>query len=281
VHAVILDGVTYPEQAIGPDTPLDGERSLERILARCESARPCAAAYPALESEIGALRRRFGPEVMPLSLPDPASGAPLPLDFDHSVLSAALRFLSYNAAEASILPTLIHEAALGRPEALAAQTVMMSRQISHQLSSGMQNSVICSEDVPFFHVTPDLRRRIEQTYQGSLQLDALQAICKDWPHGPVDADLHDPLHSDAPALLLSGEDDPVTPPADAERLARELAHARHLILSGEGHGQAATGCVPTLMAAFLDSADPAGLDASCLERHRAAPFFISTTGPAP
>ena len=33
-HAVILDGVTYPQQAIGPDTPLDGERALDLILAR-------------------------------------------------------------------------------------------------------------------------------------------------------------------------------------------------------------------------------------------------------
>jgi len=32
-HAVILDGVTYPEQAIGPDTPIDGERALDLIVA--------------------------------------------------------------------------------------------------------------------------------------------------------------------------------------------------------------------------------------------------------
>ena len=47
-HAVILDGVTYPEQAIGPDTPSDGERALDLIVARCLSAPDCAAAYPEL-----------------------------------------------------------------------------------------------------------------------------------------------------------------------------------------------------------------------------------------
>ena len=62
------------------------------------------------------------------------------------------------------------------------------------------------------------------------------------------------LHSDIPTLLLSGEADPVTPPADAERAARGLTHHRHLVLSGEGHGQVDTGCVPRLMAEFLDSA---------------------------
>src|SRR5450631_3622368 len=47
-HAVILDGVTYPEQAIGPDTPSDGEHALNMILARCRAASDCAAAYPGL-----------------------------------------------------------------------------------------------------------------------------------------------------------------------------------------------------------------------------------------
>jgi hypothetical protein len=60
-----------------------------------------------------------------------------------------------------------------------------------------------------------------------------------------------------------------------------LKHRRLLVLDGEGHGQAATGCVPKLMAAFLDSANPEGLDAGCLAQHRAAPFFVGLTGPAP
>jgi len=52
-------------------------------------------------------------------------------------------------------------------------------------------------------------------------------------------------------------------------------------LSGEGHGQFATGCVPKLMAEFLDAADPQALDAACLEQHQPAPFFVGLTGPAP
>jgi pimeloyl-ACP methyl ester carboxylesterase len=280
-HAVVLDGVTYPEQAIGPDTPLDGERALDLIVARCGSASDCAAAYPKLTAELGELRRRFGPEKLPLVIADPSTGESVPLEFNRNVFSAALRFLSYNAAEASLLPTLIHQAAIGRAAPMAAETMMMARQVRDQLASGMQNSVVCSEDVPFFNVSAAERQRIEQTYQGADQLDALTEICKLWPKGPVDADLHAPLHSAVPTLLLSGEADPVTPPADAERVARGLTHARHLIVAGEGHGQVLTACVPTLMADFLDSAEPKTLDASCLERHHPVPFFIGLTGPAP
>jgi pimeloyl-ACP methyl ester carboxylesterase len=145
----------------------------------------------------------------------------------------------------------------------------------------MQNSVICSEDEPFFAAAAIDRRLIADTYQGTDQLDAVAEICKLWPRGPVDADLHAELLSDIPTLLLSGEADPVTPPQDAERAARGLTHHRNLVLAGEGHGQLATGCIPKLIAEFLDHPSPETLDASCLGSHRPEPFFVSFAGPAP
>jgi pimeloyl-ACP methyl ester carboxylesterase len=280
VHAVILDGVTYPEQAIGPETPFDAERALDLIVARCAKSSDCAAAYPDLRQELDALRRQFGPEKTLLSIDDPSSGLPLKIEFGRSMLNASLRFLSYGSSQAALLPTMVHRATQGALMPLAAETVMTARQVGDQLSSGMQNSVICSEDAPFFAAAID-RAAISRTYQGTDQLDGLVEICKLWPRGPVDSDLHSPLKSAIPTLLLSGEADPVTPPADAERAALGLLHHRHLVLSGEGHGQAATGCVPRLMAEFLDSAEPEKLDARCLERHRPTPFFIGMTGPAP
>jgi pimeloyl-ACP methyl ester carboxylesterase len=281
IHAVILDGVTFPEQAIGPDTPLDGQRALDLIVTRCGDSQDCATAYPELQQDLDGLRRQFGAQKSMITIDDPNSGLPLKIEFNRSMLNSALRFLSYSATQASLLPTLIHRATQGALAPLAAQTIMTARQVGDQLASGMQNSVICSEDAPFFAAADIDRAAIARTYQGADQLDALREICKLWPRGPVDADLHSPLRSDIPTLLLSGEADPVTPPADAERAARGLARHRHLILRGEGHGQVATGCVPKLMAEFLDAAAPTMLDATCLERHSPAPFFVSMTGPAP
>src|SRR5450631_395167 len=276
-QAVVLDGVTYPEQAIGPDTPSDGERALYLIVTRCEQDPDCAAAYPALRQELDGLRRRFGPQKEALTVSDPSSGQPLQVEFGRGMLNAALRFLSYNATEASLLPTLLHQGAAGNLMPLATQTIMMARQIGDQLASGMQNSVICSEDEPLFAASNIDRQRIAQTYQGRDQLDALAAICTRWPRGPVDPDLHSPLRSDIPTLLLSGDADPVTPPDDAARAARGLTQHRNLVLPGEGHGQLATGCVPKLMAQFLDDASPQTLDATCVGSHRPAPFFVSST----
>ena len=281
VHAVILDGVTFPEQIIGPDTPQDGERALELIVDRCVAAPDCAKAYPQLQRELDTLRRDYGPKKTALTINDPSTAQPEPVEFNRSVLNAALRFLSYNASQAALLPTLIHQAAHGIVAPLAAQTIMNSRQIGDQLASGMQYSVLCSEDVPFYGAANIDLTAIAKTYQGADQLAALQEICKLWPRGPMDADLHAPLRSDIPTLLLSGQADPVTPPRDAERLAAGLTHHRLLVQPGEGHGQLGLGCMPRVMAAFLDAAAAEKLDADCLDRHTVEPFFISMTGPSP
>jgi pimeloyl-ACP methyl ester carboxylesterase len=279
-HAAILDGVTYPEQIIGTDTPKDGERALQLIVARCKASPQCAAAYPELQQELDALLKQFGPQRVGITLDDPNDGAPQQIDFTRNILGAALRFLSYSATQASLLPELIHLAAHGAFAPLAAQTVMSTRQVSQQLAAGMQYSVLCTEDAPFIAAAAD-RAALAKTYQGTDQIDAMLEICKLWPRGPMDPDLHSPLHSDVPTLLLSGEADPVTPPADAERAARGLTFKRLLVLAGEGHGQLNVGCVPRLMAAFLNSADPEGLDAACLRGHSVEPFFVSMAGPPP
>lgn len=281
VHAVILDGVTYPAQAIGVETPADGERALNLILARCRQSPDCAAAYPDLQQELDALLRQFGPQRTVVTIDDPNSGLPLPIEFNRRILSAALRFLSYSSMQASLLPVVIHQAAHGSLRPLASQAVMNERQIGNQLANGMQYTVICSEDEPYFTAANIDRTAMARTYQGTEQVDVLREVCKLWPRGPVDADLHAPLQSAIPTLLLSGEADPVTPPADAERAAAGLSRHRHLILRGEGHGQLATGCVPRLMAEFLTDAAPENLDAACILQHTPEPFFLSMTGPAP
>jgi pimeloyl-ACP methyl ester carboxylesterase len=280
-HAAILDGVTYPEQIIGPDTPKDGEHALQLIVARCKASQECAAVYPDLQLELDALLKQFGPQRVDITLDDPNDGSSRQIDFTRSILGAALRFLSYSATQASLLPALIHQAGHGSFAPLAAQTIMSTRQVSDQLAAGMQYSVLCSEDAPFIAAAAIDRTALAKTYQGTDQIDAMLEICKLWPRGPMDADLHSPLHSDVPTLLLSGEADPVTPPADAERAARGLTVKRLLVLAGEGHGQLNVSCVPRLMAVFLNSADPEGLDAACLRAHSVEPFFVNMAGPPP
>ena len=92
------------------------------------------------------------------------------------------------------------------------------------------------------------------------------------------ADFHEPLATNVPALLLSGELDPVTPPAYAEMVAKSLPNSRSLVLRGQGHSVIVTGCAPKLFAQFLQTANAKTLDAKCLDSLAYTPPFTTFNG---
>jgi pimeloyl-ACP methyl ester carboxylesterase len=105
--------------------------------------------------------------------------------------------------------------------------------------------------------------------------------CEVWPRAAVPDDFHAPVTSDKPVLLLSGENDPVTPPRYAEQVAATLSNARHVVAPGQGHNVIPRGCVPRVLADFIDNPDVAALDADCVDDLGPAAFFTSFTGPEP
>jgi pimeloyl-ACP methyl ester carboxylesterase len=145
----------------------------------------------------------------------------------------------------------------------------------------MHNAVMCTEDIPFLEEAWIDHDAIAASYMGAMQLEALEAICSIWPAGRIDAGLREPLSTDIPVLLLSGDADPITPPRHAELAAVDLDNSRHLIGKDQGHGQISVGCTSSIVADFINSADPEGVDAGCLERSFVMPFFVDFSGPAP
>jgi pimeloyl-ACP methyl ester carboxylesterase len=278
-RSVVLDGVVAPAEPLGPAVAIDAQRALDLLFDRCDAEAACRAAYPRLHAEFHDLLRSLERAPARVSVPHPLTGDGQAFTLTREMAVAAVRMLTYSAETAALLPALVHEAALGRPLPLATQAWRVANQFDDQVSYGMNFSVVCSEDYPRWRDVD--RNRQRATYLGTLQLDMIDAVCSRWPRGEVDADLFAEQESSVPVLLLSGEADPVTPPANARAAARGLSRARHLVLAGQGHGQLATGCVPRLVSEFIDDADPVGLDARCLDGVRGFPLFTSPLGPAP
>jgi len=281
--ALILDGVVPPTQVLGPSTPLDAQQALERIFARCRDDAACSQHFGDPQQDYQQLRERLARESVPLTLPDPRSGEPRTLVFAGNVLAGALRLATYNSEQAALLPLALHMANRRQQFApLASQFLLAASGYESVLAFGMHNSVVCAEDVPFY--SQSARTGLDATFLGAAQLDALQALCADWPQGPMDADFHTPLHSNVPALLLSGTADPVTPARFGDEAALGFHYALHLKLPDQGHGQLTQPCVDGIMASFLDLAgtsDQPSPDTTCLSQVRPAPFFLSMSGPGP
>lgn len=281
VRAVILDGVLPPQLAVGAAVALDAERALGAILARCAADAPCRARFPDPQGDYRAVRAALEHGPVHVTLPDPASGAPRTLDFGSDQLALVLRLASYSSDYSALLPLMLHAARASADYTQLAAQFLLIRRSYEDVATGMHNSVVCAEDVPFYDTRAIDRAQLAATFMGASQVDGLRVVCGVWPRGPVDADLHAPLHSGVPALLLSGSDDPVTPPAYAQLAAAGFTQARQLVLAGFAHGQLTAPCMSRLLARFLEVPDPAALDVSCTARARPLPFFVTVNGPAP
>ena len=199
----------------------------------------------------------------------------------------ALSYLKYHEASTravivdAVVPLILHQAANGDLAPLTAQVLLTLRQTTEMLALGMHNSVVCVEDVPFY-VDDDQGEALEaSSYMGVIASRAIRDMCSVWPKGPIKDGFKQAVTSAKPVLLLSGEHDPITPPAYAERAARTLSNSRHLVAPGQGHTVLARGCLPKVAAEFLDALDPKGLDASCVKEMGDTPLFVRFTGPEP
>jgi pimeloyl-ACP methyl ester carboxylesterase len=282
VRSVILDGVVAVDAALGSHTALDAESALAQVLARCANDPVCQAAFGDAGKDYRAVRAAIANRSIYVTVPDPDSGAPTPLAFGNQQLAAVLRLGTYSTEYAALLPLLLHRAAAFFDYGpLGARYLALSHLYGEGFAAGEHNSVVCAEDVPRYDSQDFERTRRAAPYLGTTQMQGLQALCRPWPRGPVDADLYAPLSSDVPALLLSGGADPVTPPAGALRAAAGFRHAHTVVLAGLGHGALLAPCMDRVMAQFVARASVQGLDVSCTEEVRPLPFFTSLNGPPP
>jgi pimeloyl-ACP methyl ester carboxylesterase len=153
--------------------------------------------------------------------------------------------------------------------------------MSDALAIGMHNAVMCTEDVPFLDAAAIDYDAIAASYMGPFQLEMLEAMCEVWPAGPIDDNFKEPVASDLPFLLLSGDADPITPPRYADMAAVDLGNATHLVGKHQGHGQITVGCMGQVVADFVETGNPLELDTECMERSFVTPFFLGFSGPAP
>ena len=215
---------------------------------------------------------------------------------------------SYMPATMSLLPLVLDEADRGRYGPLMSLARFMDGQVSGQMARGMQASVICAEDADRYQagagdadtvmgddlvrlfftpckVWPKSERRAvsaatisSASAVSSAKSGARESWWYDAAKGARPATFTQPLVSSVPALLMSGELDPVTPPAYGEAVLKGLGKGRHFVLRGQGHNVIAQGCMPKLVGQFIESTDAKALDAKCLDAIQGTPAFTSFNG---
>jgi pimeloyl-ACP methyl ester carboxylesterase len=213
-----------------------------------------------------------------MSVIHPLTNEPIDLTLERDVFTQIVFNLLYSPDFVALLPLLIHEAhESGDFGPLVAQGLAFTEGMA--LDTGLLYAVTCSEDAPLLDAEEAAELQADTYFP--LQAENFVEICANWPRANIATDFRQPLQSDIPVLLLSGEADPITPPQYAEQVAETLPNSRHLVLPGFGHTVLAAGCMPQVVARFLDTASDDDLDTSCLDAVRPPAFFINYAGPHP
>jgi pimeloyl-ACP methyl ester carboxylesterase len=205
-----------------------------------------------------------------VDLVHPLTNQRITLELNHDEAAQAIQFMSYSPDNIAAIPKLIHDVVTnGQYNLLASQYLIASYSLSQPIANGLYLSVVCAEDVPFYPAAPGTSP-VNSYLPDHTQQQAQE--CQTWPHATVPAAFKQPVSSNAPVLLLSGELDPVTPPANAEQAARTLPNSLSLVIPGLGHNVVFAGCLPDLVATFLQAGTVKGLDTSCVKQIQTGPF---------
>lgn len=276
VRSIVLDGVAPNDLVVGGEFARTFEDALALQAGRCRELPACAERFPQdPQAQLRQLVGRLEQAPVEVEYRDPASGESLKGRVDAGTVTGLAFMFSYMPQTAALLPLVLDEAAHERYAPLKSLSELMARGTAQQMAVGMQWSVICAEDADRQH---EAAASAEGTLLGPQVARMFFAACEAWPHGTRPDDFTAPLQSGVPALLLSGEMDPVTPPRYAERVLQGLPNGRHLVLQGQGHGTLGLGCMPRLLGQFIESADAKALDASCLASMSYVPPFTSFNG---
>lgn len=280
VRSAVLDGVAPPTMAIPLFAARDAERALDRVFESCAGEAKCAEAYPELEAELRGLLVSLDERPAEARVSHPRTGEILELTITRDLFASGVRGLLYSPDVSSLLPLLVRRAREADYSTFVTAVLAFAESAEEAITPGLMLSVLCAEDLP--RVGPE-RAETEHadTFLGDAMLRPFREACALWPHGAPAPDAAEPVSSDVPTLLLSGELDPITPPAWGEEAAAHLARSRHVVVTGAGHGVTAVSCVPDLIADFVKSGDATSLDTTCLEGWERPPFFLDYAGPAP
>ncbi|HEX8213439.1 MAG TPA: alpha/beta fold hydrolase [Longimicrobium sp.] len=284
VRASILHGVVPTGSRMPSHIAADAQRAIDGVLGECERDAACNAAYPDLKNKLRTVVERLAREPVEVTVSDPRSGEPVRLTLTRNLFSEGLRYMTYVASAASLVPAVIHQASRGDFGPAAEQALFGRRFIIDEGSHGLYLSVTCAEDLPFFEEAEAVREA-QATFLGDYRVRNQKAACAAWPVRPVERSYLEPVRSDVPVLALTGQWDPATPPAQGDEAIRNLPNGRHIVVPSAGHGfdglQGTRGCLGPLLVAFIRTADAKGLDASCVASIRRPPFPVRALATTP
>jgi pimeloyl-ACP methyl ester carboxylesterase len=264
VRSAVLDSVE-PLQVDALEMRAVGvQQALERVFEQCASSETCNQKHPDLAGTFFSLVDQLAKEPLPVDV----RGKTYQVGADEFIEIVFMGM--YEPSGISELPNLIDQAADGQTSWLAPQVGMVLSYLPRIVWEGMSFSVLCAEEVPFNSPedAEEINAGVHPAIVRGLEADNLPwlvQLCKMWGAAEADPVENELVQVDVPALILTGEFDPVTPQDFATSTAESLPKAQSFVIPGHAHDVLSSStCAREITRQFLDAPEETP-DTSCLE----------------
>jgi pimeloyl-ACP methyl ester carboxylesterase len=278
IRTVTIDSVVPPDIVGLIWTWGSAREGLTNIFAACAKEPSCASRYP---DPLGTLTRLVGElEARPLiaDVPPPQGGDPVKVVLDGGML---VNLLVLNVVKPWDAPATIYGLAEGKPQrALTTRAAASVVDKVPEQAQGMTQSFVCREWEPYGSPSEvlDAGRREFPSFPTTVLINAPQMpfeqeLCREWnvPKGPASQRVR--VHSDIPALVLSGTFDSKTGAEWGRYAASTLSKSTYVRIDGMTHWVIPQSpCAQSIFQSFL--AAPLSPDTTCAAGARPEPFTI-------
>lgn len=271
VRAAMLNGLA----PISFRNPLyhspSAQEALDLLLDECAEDPDCSTNFPDLRNKFAKIMERLEQEPAEVKVSHPVTQDEVLVKLSRDAFAEALRVMMYSMRRNRRVPMLLNRAFQGDYTPFAQLAIESNRALRSQLVFGMLLCVTCAEDVARIDPAeiPDV---IGDSFMRDLRVRQQMAICDFWPKSKLPPDFADNVSVNVPVLLLSGTQDPVTPPSFGAETASHLPNSLHIIAPG-AHGVGGI-CITRIQQQFLDTGTIVELDTECVENLKPQRFEI-------
>ena len=270
-RSIILDAVV-PAQINPNVTVAESEnRAFEQLFAACAADADCNRAYPNLKQVFYAQVDALNKTSSRVKLTDDVTEKTYNAVLDGDTFVDLLFQFIYNSDSIPALPKMIYDARDGHYELLQVMWPLVA--FDRTFASGMYFSVMCAEDADF--TLNDLALDGVDKHIAQVQTHETGAFletCQKWEVPQLGANADEPISSNIPTLLFSGQFDPITPPPNAQAAAQTIHPSYSFTFPAFGHGAETSGdCPNQMIVAFVrDPQNPP--NAQCIANASRVPF---------
>jgi pimeloyl-ACP methyl ester carboxylesterase len=257
VRTVALDGATLLDIPFYGKFAANSQRALDQLGARCEADAGCRRAFPTWRSQLASLIAAWNETPKRVTSTVTLGG---------DGLAGVIHSLTLNAASAATIPLVVSRAARGDYERLA-------RSLATETETPvMYWSIWCNERWVGLDAAGPWGTYLDGYVAGQVAFS--RSVCAFVPDHEEPASNQARVRSQVPVLALVGGADPQDPIGNIAGLSAAMPKSRTIVVPAHGHGVGHFGCLPDLVARFIERGGAARLDARCVRKIKPPPFVL-------